>query len=223
MNTFDHSIGIATIAGMVAMGMTLPAIAKPAPQRIAQHSLCRAAKVSTPVFAQDNVTSVTLRIVPKNQQVTLKAIPPQGSQFAQITVPVSGYIQTAMLKPCQTSVQPLAQPTGQPPAIDTDPAYCRRLRDSTIDGKNYKDLDAGLVARAIPQGGFLYVGNRLDGPARAAVLHVTQLPPKLEDDGIRRWIFVRFTSVSGAKRLGWIANGPSGINRNLAHCLPGQQ
>jgi len=45
-----------------------------------------------------------------------------------------------------------------PPDIDTNPAYCRRLRTSAIDGELYRDLDFGLVARDTPAGGFHYDG-----------------------------------------------------------------
>ncbi|UBF29246.1 hypothetical protein K9N68_16270 [Kovacikia minuta CCNUW1] len=115
----NKSTGALAAIAIVASGFVIsgPAQAEPVQQTIAQASLCRAANRSTPVFEADSTISSALLLLRPNQQVTLTDIPPAGSQFARITVPVSGYVQTAVLKACggpppppQTACRYLKQP-----------------------------------------------------------------------------------------------------------------
>lgn len=95
-------------AVIAAIGTTLPGFAEtaPTPQLVAQASLCRAANRSTPVFEADSTISSALRLLAPNQQITLRELPPAGSQFARITAPLNGFVQTAVLKNCGTTPPP---------------------------------------------------------------------------------------------------------------------
>ena len=93
-----------------------------------------------------------------------------------------------------------------------------------MDGSAYADLDTGLVARNTPGGDFQYVGssNQTDGPMRAAIVRFPDRATDLEETGGRRWLRIKYTSHQGTPRVGWIPNGPAGVNRSLAACAPGQ-
>ncbi len=116
--------GVAIVTLGTTLGMTSSALANPKANsfQIAQSSLCRAATLDTPVFESASTTSRALRILAKDAQVTLVAIPPSGVPFAEITPPNGGFVQTAVLKLC--SSPPDDKPWNQLPTTGT---ACRKL------------------------------------------------------------------------------------------------
>lgn len=127
MNLMEKGVvlwGGAAIAVGTTLGMTTAALATPKANafQIAQSSLCRAATLDTPIFESPSTTSRALRILSRDAQVTLVAIPPGSVPFAEITPPNGGFVQTAVLKLC--SSPPNDQPWNQLPTTGT---ACRRL------------------------------------------------------------------------------------------------
>jgi hypothetical protein len=107
-----------------------------------------------------------------------------------------------------------------PGDIDTNPTYCRRLRNSKVDGTNYHYLDQGLVAFEKPGGELHLYQGQPDGPSGGARVRITQNPAQTQSYGNRDWIRVKYTSRSQTQRIGWIALGsPNGL-RSVANCLP---
>ncbi len=116
------SVAIAMLG--TTLGMVTAALANPKANsvQIAQSNLCRAATLDTPIFESASTTSRALRILSKDAQVTLVAIPPGGVPFADIAPSGSGFVQTAVLKLC--SSPPNDTPWTQLPTTGT---ACRRL------------------------------------------------------------------------------------------------
>jgi hypothetical protein len=113
--------------GSMAIATLMPATSAQANSKtetfqVAQSGLCRAAALDTPIFEAASTTSRALRILPRDTQVTLVAIPPGSVPFAEITSPSRGFIQTAVLKLCSTP--PDDKPWNQVPITGT---ACRRL------------------------------------------------------------------------------------------------
>lgn len=147
--------------------------------------------------------------VSANTSVTLTGV--FGSGAVQIRSPQVGWVSSALLKTdCGSS-------GGLPPDIDTNPIYCRRLRSPAIDGPAYSDLNGGLVARNSPNGTTQVADGFPDGPDTGALVRVTANPPEVQDAGDKRWIRVKYNGIRQS-RVGWISNGPAGVNRNLASC-----
>jgi len=120
------------IGGAIALTAISPAAMaepKPSPQLLAQN-LCRAVNLATPVFKSGSTTSEALRLLEKDEEVQLQAIPPAGSQFAQITSPVTGFVQTAVMKQCGTVTPP--QPDQGWQNKPTTGTACRGLVRPTV-------------------------------------------------------------------------------------------
>ncbi len=66
-------------------------------------SSCRATKVATPIFKEPSTSSNAIRILPAQTKISLAFIPTSGDRFVRIKSPNSGFIQTAVLKYCQTN------------------------------------------------------------------------------------------------------------------------
>jgi hypothetical protein len=186
-------------------------------ERADQIDTCRGTATALTVHKSSALNSA-IGIVPANSSVILTGI--FGTGVVQIKTPLLGWIGTnTLVTTCS------APPDGGLPAdIDTNPRYCRRLRSAEVDGSAYADLNTGLVARDTANGAFQYVGgsNQTDGPTKAAVVRFPGRATDLEDAGGRRWIHVKYTSIMGTSRVGWIPNGPAGVNRNVAACTSGQ-
>lgn len=180
---------------------------------------CRKTTATALTIYEDSRLTKSVGTVQSNTVVTLTGV--LGNGTAQIRVPSLGWIQSATLSTDCSSVEPPA--STLPADIDTNPKYCRRVRDSKTDGANYKDLDRGLIADDNPGKGVqTYLGTP-DGPGGAAVVRLTRDPAESQDVGSLRWIRIRYTSRSGEKRVGWVSNGSLASNKsNLASCLPGQ-
>jgi hypothetical protein len=186
-------------------------------ERVDQIATCRGTATALTVHKSSALNSA-IGIVPANSSVTLTGV--FGTGVVQIKAPLLGWIAT------NTLVTTCSAPPGEglPADIDTNPRYCRRLRSAEVDGSAYADLNTGLVARDTANGAFQYVGNsnQTDGPAKAAIVRFPGRVTDLEDAGGRRWIHVKYTSMMGTPRVGWIPNGPAGVNRNVAACTNGQ-
>ncbi len=177
---------------------------------------CRTTANATPLYENARLTK-EISLVPANTQVTLTGV--VGNGIAQIKQPGVGWLRSAsLLNRCDDGVvSPL------PPDIDTNPIYCRRIRNSQVDGAAYAYLNAGLVAFAQPGGEMHRYQGRPDGPGGGAVVRLTQSPAQTQAYGDRDWVRVKYRSQSGTQRIGWIALGPRGGLRSLANCLPGQE
>jgi hypothetical protein len=149
-NNLNKAVRTLVAVAIAATGTIVPTVAQasPAPQFIAQASLCRAANRSTPVFEADSTISSALLLLRPNQQVTLTDLPPAGSQFARIRVPITGYVQTAVLKDCggpppppQTACRYLKQPALV--KVRTDP----RIVDSpsNVIGQVYQGEKVSVI------------------------------------------------------------------------------
>ncbi|RCJ37314.1 hypothetical protein A6770_14360 [Nostoc minutum NIES-26] len=72
------------------------------PSSVSQSS-CRAIKVDTPIFKEPSTSSKAIRILSAKTKVSLAYIPASGDKFVRIQSPASGFIQTAVLKFCETN------------------------------------------------------------------------------------------------------------------------
>ncbi|WP_146141010.1 hypothetical protein [Stenomitos frigidus] len=186
-------------------------------ERVSQIDTCRGT-TSALTIHKSSALNDPIGNVPANTSVRLTGI--FGTGVVQIKTPLVGWVSTnALVTTCG------APPTeGLPADLDTNPRYCRRLRSVEVDGSAYADLNTGLVARNTPGGDFQYVGNsnQTDGPMKAAVVRFPERATDLEDAGGRRWIRIKYMGFQGTPRVGWVPNGPAGVNRNLAVCASGQ-
>lgn len=198
--------GGATIA---TLGMATSALANPkgASWQIAQSSLCRAATLDTPIFASPSTTSRALRILSKDAQVTLVAIPPGSVSFAEITPPNGGFVQTAVLKLC--SSPPNDKPWNQLPTTGT---ACRRLVRPAI----------GVNVRRDPQTQSTLITTIY--PTRYVVINLTTggIAKSWRADGFD-WVELDLTLSLGPgySGKGWmyntdLLNNPQ--SSNLAYC-----
>ncbi|MFN6566899.1 hypothetical protein [Dendronalium sp. ChiSLP03b] len=72
------------------------------PSNVSQSS-CRATKVDTPIFKEPSTSSKAIRILSAKTKVSLAYTPASGDKFVRIQSPTSGFIQTAVLKFCETN------------------------------------------------------------------------------------------------------------------------
>lgn len=112
-------------------------------------SLCRATKVDTPVFQYGSTTSNAIRIVPKDTRVNLAYIPTLGSQFAEIQSPISGFIQTAVLKTCATPPSGGGSNPWDKPTIGTD---CRQVvrPDAGVNIRRQPTTNSDILTKVYP-------------------------------------------------------------------------
>uniref|UniRef100_A0ACD5GWK9 Uncharacterized protein n=1 Tax=Desertifilum tharense IPPAS B-1220 TaxID=1781255 RepID=A0ACD5GWK9_9CYAN len=74
----------------------------------------------------------------------------------------------------------------------------------------FSALDRGLIAYNTPGSGMqTYLGSP-DRPARAATVRLTRTPPETQTFEGNTWIRVKYTSVAGEARIGWVTNGTGG-------------
>jgi hypothetical protein len=113
-------VKIATIA---TFALDVPVFAQIAqtPSSSSQSS-CRVTNVDTPIFKDPSTSSNAIRILSSKTKIALAYIPAGGDKFVRIKSPISGFIQTAVLKFCQTSNNP--QNVGNKPTIGS---ACRRI------------------------------------------------------------------------------------------------
>jgi hypothetical protein len=186
-------------------------------ERADQIDTCRGTTTPLTIYTTSTLTGA-IGTVLENSSVTLTGI--FGTDVVQIKAPQLGWIATnTLVSNCGG-----APDGGLPVDLDTNPQYCRRLRSVASDGPAYADLNAGLVARNTANGIFQYVGNsnQTDGPTKAAIVRFSGKATDLQDGGGRRWIRVKYIGLAGLPRVGWVPNGPEGVNRNIAACTSGQ-
>lgn len=186
-------------------------------ERADQIDACRGTTTPLTIYTTSTLTGA-IGTVLENSSVTLTGI--FGTGVVQIKAPQLGWVATnTLISNCGG-----APDGGLPVDIDTNPQYCRRLRSVAFDGPAYADLNAGLAARNTANGTFQYAGssNQTDGPTKAAIVRFPGKASDLQDAGGRRWIRVKYMGLAGTPRVGWVPNGPEGINRNIAACLNGQ-
>lgn len=173
---------------------------------------CRGTGTTTLTVHANSALSRPIGTVPANARVTLTGV--FGSGVVQIKAPIVGWVAAATLK------TDCGSEGGLPPDIDTNPRYCRRLRNSRIDGAAFADLDNGLVAHSSPDGARQVTSTgAFDGPAGGAIVRVTAVSPEVVDRGGKRWIRIKYNGIEQSGRIGWVSNGPTGTNRNLANCV----
>ncbi|XGV98462.1 MAG: hypothetical protein ACAF41_05900 [Leptolyngbya sp. BL-A-14] len=186
-------------------------------ERPDQIDTCRGTTTPLTIYTSSTLNGA-IGTVPANSSITLTGI--FGAGVVQIKAPQLGWIATnTLVTNCGG-----APDGGLPPDIDTNPQYCRRLRSAEVDGPAYADLNAGLVARNTANGEFQFVGNsnQTDGPTKGAIVRFSGRATDLQDAGGRRWIRIKYIGIAGLPRVGWVPNGPTGINRNIAACSSGQ-
>lgn len=186
-------------------------------ERADQIDTCRGTTTPLTIYTRSTLNGA-IGTVPETSSITLTGV--FGAGVVQIKAPQLGWVATnTLMTNCGG-----APDGGLPTDIDTNPQYCRRLRSIDIDGSAYADLNTGLVARNTANGAFQYVGNtnQTDGPGKAAIVRFSGRATDLQDAGGRRWIRIKYVSIAGTPRVGWVPNGPAGINRNIAACSSGQ-
>ncbi|NES98427.1 MAG: hypothetical protein F6K32_25265 [Desertifilum sp. SIO1I2] len=225
---WQSPLGCTMLCFMFASAFSLPVasafpIAQATPGAITEQvgfiNTCRESGSTGLTLYEDAALTRAAGTIQPNTVVTLTGLVAPG--IAQIKSPDVGWVRAATLSTNCGTETPITDAT-LPPDIDTNPIYCRRLRDSTRDGQAFSALDRGLIAYNTPGSGMqTYLGSP-DGPARAATVRITRTPPETQTFEGNTWIRVKYTSVAGEARIGWVTNGPVGTNRNLANCLPGQ-
>ncbi|BBD68901.1 hypothetical protein NIES4072_37710 [Nostoc commune NIES-4072] len=101
---FHKLLYIFTLVKIATFALGIPVFAQIAqtPSNSSQSS-CRATKVDTVVFKEPSTSSSAIRILPAKTNIVLAYIPASGDRFVRIKSPTSGFIQTAVLKFCQTN------------------------------------------------------------------------------------------------------------------------
>lgn len=210
-NGLKRTINLLTAGAIALSGAVLPVRAQdtPAPDApaegvpaveqsvSAQDPLCRAANRSTPIFESASTISSALRLVPPDGFVRLVAVPPAGSQFAQINLPIAGYIQTAVLKSC-----------GAPPPPPR--TSCRILR--MPDAVNVRSAPTVIQPNII--------GSLLRGQRVFVVLDANGNVVSRQADGYN-WVQVDLTNTPFFRPsgTGWLYNSIIGSpNSNLGYC-----
>jgi len=221
--TAANSVNVAATGATETSAPTSLQLAQAQVQQLTERAdyvgACRKTTATALTIYEDSRLTRNAGTVPSNTVVTLTGV--LGNGVAQIRVPSLGWIQSATLTTDCSSVEPPA--STLPADIDTNPKYCRRIRNSKTDGTNYRDLDQGLIADDNPGKGVQTHLGKPDGPAAGAVVRITRDPAETQDVGGLRWIRIRYTSRSGEKRVGWVSNGTLASNKsNLAGCLAGQ-
>ncbi|WP_421657110.1 hypothetical protein [Leptothermofonsia sp. ETS-13] len=162
-----------------------------------QDPLCRAANRSTPIFESASTISSALQLVPPDGFVRLVVVPPPGSQFAQINLPISGFIQTAVLKACSTPPPP-------------PPVSCRFSRAPVpINVRREPDVDANNIIGVVNPGQRVFVTFNSNGTAVST-----------QADGFN-WVQIDMTRTPFFRPsgLGWMVNSRVGTGEsNLGYC-----
>ncbi|MFN6462316.1 MAG: hypothetical protein RMZ41_010760 [Nostoc sp. DedVER02] len=101
---FQKLLYIFTLVNIATLAPSVPIVAQitQIPSNSSQSS-CRATKVDTPIFKEPSTSSNAIRILSAKTNISLAYIPTSGDRFVRIKSPTSGFIQTAVLKFCQTN------------------------------------------------------------------------------------------------------------------------
>jgi hypothetical protein len=101
---FQKLLSIFTLVKIATFALSVPVFAQitQIPSNSSQSS-CRATKVDTPIFKEPSTSSNAIRILSAQTNINLAYIPVSGDRFVRIKSPSSGFIQTAVLKFCQTN------------------------------------------------------------------------------------------------------------------------
>ncbi|MEH1870178.1 hypothetical protein [Nostoc sp.] len=120
---FQKLLYIFTIVKIATFALSVPVFAQitQTPSNSSQSS-CRATKVDTPIFKEPSTSSNAIRILSAQTNISLAYIPANGDKFVRIKFPTSGFIQTAVLKFCQTNNN--AQNLWSKPTIGS---VCRQI------------------------------------------------------------------------------------------------
>ncbi|MDZ8226792.1 MULTISPECIES: hypothetical protein [unclassified Nostoc] len=120
---FQKLLYIFTLVGIATFALDIPVFAQIA-QTLSNSSQsnCRATKVDTAIFKEPSTSSNAIRILPAKTTIALAYIPASGDKFVRIKSPTSGFIQTGVLKFCQTNNN--AQNVWTKPTIGS---ACRRI------------------------------------------------------------------------------------------------
>lgn len=101
---FHNLLYILSLVNIANFALSLPVLAQIEENPFnSSSSSCRATKVDTPIFQEPSTTSNAIRIFSANTKVSLAYIPANGDRFVRIQSPNSGFIQTAVLKYCETN------------------------------------------------------------------------------------------------------------------------
>jgi hypothetical protein len=122
-----------------------------------------------------------------------------GVQYVQISAPQLGYVPTStLLTDCNAGPSPSPTPTPT--------------------GRSYRVVPStGLAARTSPGGEFQTINGQIDGPAGGST--VTDVaPPRQQNFNTRSWRLVRYTSINGSPREGWVTE--TGANFQGQNLLP---
>ncbi|MBC6430674.1 hypothetical protein FM036_07450 [Nostoc sp. HG1] len=101
---FQKLLYIFILVKIATFALSVPVFAQitQTPSNYSQSS-CRATKVDTPIFKEPSTLSNAIRILSAKTKIVLAYIPARGDRFVRIKSPTSGFIQTAVLKLCQTN------------------------------------------------------------------------------------------------------------------------
>ncbi|BDI14209.1 hypothetical protein ANSO36C_00110 [Nostoc cf. commune SO-36] len=145
---FQKLLYIFTLGKIATFALSVPVFAQiaQAPANVSQSS-CRATKVDTPIFKDPSTSSNAIRILSAKTRINLAYIPVSGDKFVRIQSPTSGFIQTAVLRYCQTN--------SNPPTLLSRPTIgsaCRRIvqpetlrRQPSIKGDYITTLYPGAI------------------------------------------------------------------------------
>ncbi|MEH2003120.1 MAG: hypothetical protein V7L00_31075 [Nostoc sp.] len=120
---FQKLLYIFTLVKIATFALSVPVFAQitQTPSNSSQSS-CRATKVDTAIFKEPSTSSNAIKILSAQTNISLAYIPASGDRFVRIQSPTSGFIQTAVLKFCQTNNN--AQNLWNKPSISS---VCRQI------------------------------------------------------------------------------------------------
>lgn len=101
---FQKLLYILTLVKIAIFALNVPVFAQiTQPSSSSSQSSCRATKVDTPIFKEPSTSSNAIRILSAKTKIALAYIPASGDRFVRIKSPTSGFIQTAVLRFCETN------------------------------------------------------------------------------------------------------------------------
>lgn len=136
---FQKLLYIFTLVKIATFALSVPVFAQitQTPSNSSQSS-CRATKVDTPIFKEPSTSSNAIRILSATTKIALAYIPASGDRFVRIQSPTSGFIQTAVLKFCQTNNN--AQNLSSKPTIGSECLRTCTTSNSTSPTKYQRSL-----------------------------------------------------------------------------------
>ena len=171
---------------------------------------------SQPITVSANVTRTTYtETIPPFTRINLTGVVAYNSsgqvQYVQINKPAVGYVPTATLQTnCDAGSGSNPPPSGNGTCYTIRPAVAPK----------------GLAAFESPGGAAqLYPsrGGSQDGPASGSQVFLTNPATPSQNFSNRTFVKVRYKSLSGSERIGWISQGPVGsvagaVSSNFAPC-----